>query len=788
MPHACKLVDDVSNKAGLEHDAASLIREIAISHIDEGATTLEEVVKLTQKDIPGAKEVDIWNSLGRRIPRNDKKTRSVVQKRIANLESEARLTAQIDDALKGIAEDKKKGKVPPQKIRDMRAQLRALQRDIASDTRDEAQKARLITKIEEVREALRDDVVKIDEKQDAKMREDVQQLNDELKDLRSQLQTKSTINELQARIDGIDLKISKPDAAGKKPQSTELQELNAEKARLRKEIGTRERLHQKILDMQVELNDGPREKFEKGEPPIKSEEVQELEAIAKELEDTVKEKRTLADINQRIQSVKDGNKPRPKPKRDTTPAVKEAQKLYREALSLLNAQESIADLKEQLKTGEFKVAVPREKSEITAELDTALREKARLQRAIKDLIDQNRDRSLVVKIGAEIGLALRAVLLSGELGFTGRQFAVWTVNFRTMPTSIKNIYKTVIQGFSEAGAERLNMELRADSRFLDAQRSKLVYREMDHEITGGEEYTQSWLIRKLPILKQFIALNDRLMVTYMNLMTHDVYYSYVETNQHSTREQRTAMAHLINVSSGRGTALGADVWAKSATHIMLAPRFMISRIQAPFTAAKVFKEGDAGQRLFMAKSWGGFLATGTSLLLLASMIPGVEIGDDPESSDFMKIIWGNKRIDIWGGFLQPVQLFMKIFSRILASADLRESKRRGRPKDLKDEIGNFIGNRTAPLVNLLNMLYFERTFSGEKVPLIKDMFEGDVEGIIKDFGIMGKELATPIIIQETVDAYELEGIGGATLSFFLNQAGFGTSTYEIKSSKKTSKF
>jgi hypothetical protein len=106
-----------------------------------------------------------------------------------------------------------------------------------------------------------------------------------------------------------------------------------------------------------------------------------------------------------------------------------------------------------------------------------------------------------------------------------------------------------------------------------------------------------------------------------------------------------------------------------------------------------------------------------------------------------------------------------------------DDKKKWNARDAKDELGNFIGNRMSPIANVINTAYSRETFDREKVPSLKDAVTDmdDAEVFAKRFIL---PQVSPIIGQETVDAYQLEGIESAAVSFGLNMIGVGTSTYD----------
>ena len=72
---------------------------------------------------------------------------------------------------------------------------------------------------------------------------------------------------------------------------------------------------------------------------------------------------------------------------------------------------------------------------------------------------------------------------------------------------------------------------------------------------------------------------------------------------------------------------------------------------------------------------------------MLAKLAGAEVGDDPEDSDFGKIIIGNTRIDIWGGIQQPMRLLMTGAIQILDKTPYVESTKN---IDVMDALHRFV--------------------------------------------------------------------------------------------------
>jgi hypothetical protein len=497
----------------------------------------------------------------------------------------------------------------------------------------------------------------------------------------------------------------------------------------------------------------------------------------------------------------------PSPKRTTDPDIDGARKAYLKAKKRLNTKKSIAELKQMMASMKEDpnysppINEPQKREqEQDDDLFLLLKEEQDLKRELSNLQAQNNwnESGVLGKVGigvAETALAMRSIMLSGEVGFLFRQTAANALNIPQTILTKGLLYKTFIQsmhkGWTEKGALQMSNDMRNDPRFIEAQRAGLPFRDYNHQFSASEEFTQSWLINKVPYLRGFIQLNDRLMTTYMNAVTHEFFYSYMDRydkKANLSTDTKKEIAAGISRTTGRGDAWGIQTFPRWANLVMLAPRYLVSRITAPWMQGYKAVVGSSAEKAIFAETYGGFIMTGLGVLAMASQIPGVTVGTDPDDSDFMKILWGNKRIDIWGGFLQPARFIMQMVYKTLQTAELMEVPRKKRTpfnKGSKEQVAYFLGNRTSPIVNFGTAVMDGELFMGEEYNLAKWVTFSDPSPETTAYKTM-KEFSMTLLYGETVEAYGLEGAESAVVSFILNEMGFGTNTYKKGSKSRKS--
>jgi hypothetical protein len=131
-----------------------------------------------------------------------------------------------------------------------------------------------------------------------------------------------------------------------------------------------------------------------------------------------------------------------------------------------------------------------------------------------------------------------------------------------------------------------------------------------------------------------------------------------------------------------------------------------------------------------------------AVLTLAGMA-GARVGDDPEDSDFGKIIIGDTRIDIWGGIQQPAALTIKA---ALAAGDNLGVYHADKEINPLDAGLRFLAYKSSPGVTVPYSLLFGKNIVGQKQDLdeaaIKAIMPMTIEAMVETFQNTGDPFAT----------------------------------------------
>jgi len=223
--------------------------------------------------------------------------------------------------------------------------------------------------------------------------------------------------------------------------------------------------------------------------------------------------------------------------------------------------------------------------------------------------------------------------------------------------------------------------------------------------------------------------------------------------------------------------------------LFFAPRLTMGRIQAlgdlfrgTYKAVKGAEKGERLQALkettfsptrkIIAQDLILFFAGGAGILGLLSLMKGVTVEDDPRSSDFGKVRFGNTRFDFWGGYSQIARLVAQL---ITAEAKGTETGRI-MPTDRGQAISRFIQSKLSPASGMTLDLIRGETFIGEKL-------EFTPEGITKQ----AFERFTPLFIQDVVDAARYQNLLTTGIVGITAMHGIGAMTYPVRPNTEASR-
>lgn len=164
-----------------------------------------------------------------------------------------------------------------------------------------------------------------------------------------------------------------------------------------------------------------------------------------------------------------------------------------------------------------------------------------------------------------------------------------------------------------------------------------------------------------------------------------------------------------------------------------------------------------------------YIGFGATMLLLGAAA-GADIEDDPRSSDFGKMKFGDTRIDVWAGFQQLVRFFAQLITGERKGPSGRIQKLNGKsfPRETRgDLILRFLRSKLAPTPGTAVNLLEGTDMNGDPVTIQGEAIKNVMPLYIQD-------------VQKLHDRETPTGIMAAIAAFF----GIGVQTYDDKKKKK----
>lgn len=176
--------------------------------------------------------------------------------------------------------------------------------------------------------------------------------------------------------------------------------------------------------------------------------------------------------------------------------------------------------------------------------------------------------------------------------------------------------------------------------------------ELTDLVTRNEEIFRSKWAERLPGVKA----SNRAFVGFLNKLRSDTFANMVDLAKKQGKDPETNLvlakqiSEFVNMSTGRGSLGRLEPSAKVLSDVFFAPRLMASKVQryGQVLNPKFYTELDPMVRKEALKSL--FATAGTGLLMgETARMMGAQVNNDPTSSDFRKIRFGDTRLDTFGG-------------------------------------------------------------------------------------------------------------------------------------------
>jgi len=364
----------------------------------------------------------------------------------------------------------------------------------------------------------------------------------------------------------------------------------------------------------------------------------------------------------------------------------------------------------------------------------------------------------------------RAILSSWDLSAVLRQGGLISLgNPVRAARAMGEMFKAVA---SQKQAELAEARIRSRPNAPLYEESGLYLAPLEEVRIGRqEEQLMSEIASKLPGIK----VSNRAFVTFLNRLRADSFDAMVASLERPgvplTPQEMKAIANYINVATGRGDMGSFSQSAANLSTFFFSPRLLVSRFQTLARPLMGFRQGGETSmrvRKAVAKEYGKLLL-GLGTIYGLAKLAGAEVEEDPRSSDFGKLRFGNTRVDPLAGLAQVTTLIGRISTGQTKSLSGRTSDIRGEQKrfgvdDPYAVFTRFLRTKFSPVLGTSVDLFTGRNVVGEKVTPLDAV----------------KNLTIPLGFRDVKAVMEEQGIPKGLVLELLNLFGWGLQQYESR--------
>jgi hypothetical protein len=365
----------------------------------------------------------------------------------------------------------------------------------------------------------------------------------------------------------------------------------------------------------------------------------------------------------------------------------------------------------------------------------------------------------------------RSLMASFDLSAPFRQGLVVATRH---PKIFAQNFKPMVKAFGSEKVYRASLdEIRARPTYPMMMEAKLSLTHLGRDVGAREEQFASNIAEKIPVAGHGVRASGRAYTGFLDKTRADVFDHLIgQAHQQGLNVQDPkflkSLGTYINSATGRGDLGHFQEAGKVLNSFLFSPRLLASRLN--FLNPLYYKRLDPFARKEALRSGVQLAGTLSTLLALASQVPGVKVVTDPRNPDWGKIRLGNTRIDIAGGFQQHLRLLAQLATGTAISSTTG--------KKLNLTAGGF------GQPNRLDL--FLRFFEGKESPIAS--FVTDYMRNSNQIGTkfsLKSEVASrmiPLLAQDSYDLYKskhggMNGLAAAFGGYAVGSVGLGMQTY-----------
>jgi len=408
------------------------------------------------------------------------------------------------------------------------------------------------------------------------------------------------------------------------------------------------------------------------------------------------------------------------------------------------------------------------------------------QRFIKDLLKKRSLFKRMKELGHEAINVPKAVMASFDLSAPLRQGIFLGPKH---PIRFTQSFLKMFRQFGSEKAYRAVQESLTQKKWYNLLREEgLAVTEIEGGLANREEaYIGAQLAEKIPLIGRGIRASNRAYTGFLNKLRVDVGNDLVEKafkaglDPENNPVLTKAITKFINAGSGRGNLWMFEKYATDLNSVFFSPRLMGSRIT--LLNPMYYIKQPAFVRKEALKSLFAFTGAIGTTLGFTDKVPGITVGKDPRSANFGKIIIGNTRLDIMGGFQQYIRAAAQFYTKTYISSTTGKEYTLGegyKPMTRKDILERVVSSKFAPPARFAYDLMQQQDPQGRPISVPKEIGIKFVPMVMQDvydlsqeepdllplvaFGVFGVGLQTygprPPKLTGMGGLGSLEGIGG----------------------------
>lgn len=376
------------------------------------------------------------------------------------------------------------------------------------------------------------------------------------------------------------------------------------------------------------------------------------------------------------------------------------------------------------------------------------------------------------RLGLELINVPRSLMASFDLSAPFRQGLVAGARH---PVLFSKNFGPMVKSFgSERFYQSMMDEIASRPTFPKMQDAGVALTDMGRLDTREEQFMSN-LAERIPIVGRGVRMSGRAYTGFLNRMRADMFDFYLDSAEKQGIELgpdgTKSVARFINSATGRGDLGMLSGHAVTLNSLFFSPRLLFSRLN--FLNPAYYAKLDPFARKQALRAALQLTGTVGATLFLAKMA-GADVNEDPRNADFAKIKVGNTRIDVLGGFQQPVRLLAQLSSGKVISSTTGKTLSLGPqgPGNLsrRDIAQRFFEAKLAPVPSLVNDAAKGTDFTGQP-------FSWKAAAV---------QRMTPLLAQDIRELHKEKGSVPLDVgAYALGALGIGIQTYGPKPAKQS---